>query len=208
MLRFGRPDLPLWKAIPLAALAFLLTSALLLFIPPFLSRSAFTIGGILILLGLGTVLWARYHYSLWAEFIGNFIVPVQFLAVASRAWMFALPINWVLLVPLWVVFIMASALPVLNPRFSKFLWWEQFAPQTGLGRAFMALCLALAPAAGMIGAIWGQYGSRYLGREAVWLGGAILASAVALGLAFHVSYSARTNLWKKAPSDAQSEEGA
>lgn len=201
--RFGRPDLPLWKAIPLATLAFLLFSALLLFIPPFLSRSALVVGGILILLGLSSVLWARFHYSPWAELLGNFIWPLQFMAAASRAWVFALPIDWVSLIPLWFGFILASALPVLNPRFSKFLWWEQFAPRTMIGRALMAIVLALFPAGGMIGAIWGQYGSRYLGREAVWLGGAILFTAAAFGYAFHVSYSARASLWEKATSDSQ-----
>jgi len=205
--RFGRPDWPLWKVIPVVTLVYLVFSALLLGIPPFLSRSAFVVGSTLVLLGLASVLWARYRYSRWAEVLGNFILPLQLLAAASRGWMYALPIHWALLIPLWAAFLLAAALPVMKPRLSRFLWLEQVVPQTALGQALMALCLALAPAAGMLGASWGQYGVQYLGRHIVWLGGAILFSAMAIGFAFHSSYVMVDRLWAKAASDRRAPRG-
>ncbi|MEW6569001.1 MAG: hypothetical protein AB1449_12715, partial [Chloroflexota bacterium] len=110
---------------------------------------------------------------------------------------------WEWLLPLWVAVILAALLPFIAPKLSKFLWTEQTAPRTRIGRAFMAICLAAAPTAGTLGAAWGMYGSRFLGQQPTMLGMAVLGSMAAVLWGFVASYN--VVLWKLKEKSASSQ---
>jgi len=81
------------------------------------------------------------------------------LGITSYFWGFALR-NFALITPgqaIWVglivfSFLIAHLLPVFAPSVSKFLWREQTAPETSIGKKLLGALLLLAPIAGTLGA--------------------------------------------------------
>ncbi len=197
--RKGRGSLPvhrwpLWKVVALG-LVWLPWSALPLLVPPYVPGWALVACGALFLAMFGATLWIYFRDNLWARSSLAFSgLPGVFALVASRAWLAALPITWKWLFPLWGAVIVAALLPFTAPKLSMFLWTEQTAPRTRVGRVFMAFLLAVAPTAGTLGAAWGMYGSRFLGQQPTMLGMAVLGSVMAVGCGFVASYN--VVLWR------------
>ncbi|MEW6569411.1 MAG: hypothetical protein AB1449_14850 [Chloroflexota bacterium] len=196
---------PLWKLLALAIPAFAAWSALPLIVPPHFSEWAVATCGALFVSGLGSTLWLYIcGYNPWVQAIAAFsLLPGVFTLLATRTWLYALPITWEWLLPLWVAVILAALLPFTAPKLSKFLWTEQTAPRTRVGRAFMAICLAAAPTAGTLGAAWGMYGSRFLGDQPTALGLAVLTSVTAVGFGFIASYNVVE--WRQKQESASSQ---
>ena len=193
--RLSRPKLPmhawpLWKLLALVVPVSAIWSAFPIIVPPY-AKWVLVVCGAMFVCALGSILWLYlYGYNPWAQAILGFsFLPGMFTILASRAWLVAAPINWVWLLPLWGAVLVASLLPLVAPGVSKFLWTEQTAPRTRMGRALMAFCLAVAPAAGTLGAAWGLYGSRLLGQEPTMLGIGVGASILGVGSGFIVSYN-------------------
>lgn len=181
---------PIWKVLPLMGAVSAMASAIPLLVPPY-TKWAFATSGALFIGVLGPTLWLYFFgYNLLAQAVAIYcLLPGMVGLLASRAWLYALPISWEWLLPLWVAVIVAALLPFTAPRLSEFLWREQTAPRTRIGRAFMALCLAASPTAGTLGAAWGMYGSRFLGQQPTMLGLAVLSSMAAVGCGFVASYN-------------------
>lgn len=183
-------DWPLWKLLALAVPVSAIWSAFPIIVPPH-AKWVLVVCGAMFVSALGSILWLYlYGYSPWAQAVLGFsFLPGMFTFLATRAWLVVLHINWVWLLPLWGAVLVAALVPLVAPRLSKFLWTEQTAPRTRIGRALMAFCLAAAPTAGTLGAAWGLYGSRFLGQEPTILGIAIGASILGVGSGFIVSYN-------------------
>ncbi len=194
---------PLWKVIT-AGLFWLPWSALPLLVPPYVPEWALVASSALFFALFGATLWVYFKDNLWARCVGVFTsFPGVITLMASRAWLAAVPISWEWLLPLWGAIVVAALLPFIAPKLSRFLWTEQTEPRTRLGRAFMALLLAVGPSAGTLGAAWGMYGSRFLGQEPTSLVMAVLGSVLAVGLGFVASYN--VVLWKLEEKSASSQ---
>ncbi|MEW6569025.1 MAG: hypothetical protein AB1449_12840 [Chloroflexota bacterium] len=194
---------PLWKVVA-AGLFWLLWSALPLLIPPYVPGWALVACGALFFAMFGATLWVYFRDNLWARStLGFSAFPGVFTLMTSRAWLFALPISWQWLLPLWGAVVVAALLPFTAPKLSRVLWTEQTAPRTRLGRALMALLLVVGPSAGTLGAAWGMYGSRFLGQQPTMLGMAVLGSMMAVGCGFVASYN--VVLWKLKEKSASSQ---
>ncbi|MEW6569448.1 MAG: hypothetical protein AB1449_15035 [Chloroflexota bacterium] len=180
---------PLLKVLALEIPVSALWCALPLAIPPYLSKWAIAACAALFLAILISTLVVYYNDSLWARATAGFcLLGGPITLIAARAWLVVLSARWEWLLPLVGGLVVAVVLPFIAPKLSRFLWIEQNAPRTRIGRAFMALCLALAPAAGTLGAAAGMYGSRFLGDEPTFLAIAVLSSATGIGFAFAISY--------------------
>ncbi len=183
-------DWPLWKVVVLYLPFTAVWCAFPLIVPPYVPRWAIAASASLFAVTFGSVLWLRFRDNPWGRGVLHFaMVPAMFGLVAVRAWMVALPDDreWTL-VFLGAGMAAAAVLPFVAPRLSDFLWQEQTVPRTRIGRAFFALCLAIAPSAGVMGASYGMWTHRWYGIEAAMLLGAILASIIAVGLAFVPPY--------------------
>lgn len=147
---------PLWKVVA-ASLFWVPWSGLPLLMPPYVPGWALVVCGALFLAMFGATLWIYLRDNLWARSTLVFSsFPGVLALMASRAWLAALPITWEWLLPLWVAVILAALLPFTAPKLSALLWREQTTPRTRAGRAFMAICLVVAPTAGTLGAVWGM----------------------------------------------------
>lgn len=184
---FGRPDWPLWKVIIIAPFIYGIFSLLFLIVPPVFAEYAILLALFFSLAGTVTLMWGHFSRSNWPEVLGTFIFTLQLLTFASRAWVAAIPITWVWHLPLYVVFLLAWALPLISSRFSGIVGNEINSPKTRFGRGVMALFLGLGPSAGFIGASIGIYGSRFRDGQMVWLIGAILGSFLAIVWAVHAA---------------------
>ena len=168
--------------------------AMLGVLPP-ISAAAIRLGLIFSALVVIAAMWNWWTYSWWTRFAVQALVTIQFLAIASRGWILAMGITWIWLVPVFSAYLLAWAMPVLNPRLSAILWREQMTPQTRVGRIVLGLALAIGPSAGVLGASLGMYGNRFGQASAVVAVGSALASFVAIQLAFVISYQ----LWPERP---------
>lgn len=196
---------PLWKVVAVALPLWAMTSAIPLLMPPYTPGWALVACGVLFSAMFGATLWVYVRDDLWGRAVGAFtVLPGVFTVTASRAWLAALPVTWEWLLPLWAAVVLAALLPFAAPRLSRFLWTEQTAPRTRVGRAFMAIVLAAAPSAGTLGAAWGMYGSRFLGQEPTLLGIAVLSSVMAVGCGFVASYNVVLWRLKHKPASSQS----
>ncbi len=152
---------PLWKAVPLSFLAYAIFSSLLLIIPPYFSSSGWIAAALIVLAGVIAVNWGRFGSPRFSEIAASFVFTVQWLVISIRAWAVILPPNWLWVVSLIVTFALAWGLPLINPRLSNWLWQEQMDPQTKIGRRALAIGLALAPAAGTLGASIGLFAPSF-----------------------------------------------
>jgi len=178
---------PWWKVVPLTVVVFGFFGAMLGFLPP-VSSATIRLGLLLSVPVIIAVLWSWWTYNWWARLAAVGLWTLQFLAIAMRGWSIVLGFTWLWLAPILSAYILAWAMPALNPRLSAILWGEQVAPRTRVGRTVLGLALAVGPSAGVIGASVGMFGSRFGGTDMVILAIAALSSAVAIGFAFAFAY--------------------
>jgi len=184
----------LWQVFPTLVFAAGVFGILPGLIPPF-SISAFWIGIGLAALAIPVGLWNWWTYNWWARLTILLLWTVQILLLASRGWSQLIPIIWIWLVPILGAYVVAWLLPALNPVLSGVLWREQWCPETRMGRAIMGVVLAVGPSAGVLGASFGLYGSRFGEANLVYLALATLGSMAAIGIAFANAYV----LWPERP---------
>jgi hypothetical protein len=117
------------------------------------------------------------------------------LGLTIRAWNAVIPALGLWITLLVGLYVLAWALPAIEPKISALLFREQFAPETRLGRGCLALALAVGGAAAGTGATLGMYGSRYGQENLVFLAiGALLTFGV---LAW--SQAVAHDMWPKRP---------
>lgn len=190
-------DWPWWKVIGLLVFLFGVLTGLLTLVP-YYSSVALAIGIGLSVAGTIPVVWLRIWRTpnWWMEVAYAVVWPLFFLGLGARLLAAIIPVIWVWLIPLLAAYLLAWALPALNPALSALLWREQTAPQTRLGRGCLILMLPLAPVAGTIGASVGMFGSRFFeDRAPIYLIMGMLGSIVAIGMAFAFAYQ----YWPKRP---------
>ncbi len=136
-----------------------------------------------------------WSYNWWSRISLVAVWSLLILATAARAWFLLIGITWVWLLPILLAYLLAWAMPAINPRVSAILWREQTTPQTRVGRIVLVIALAIGPSAGVIGASLGMFGSRFGETESVILAIAVLMTAVAIGFAFAFGYQ----LWPERP---------
>ncbi|MGH2621927.1 MAG: hypothetical protein ACRDHG_15350 [Anaerolineales bacterium] len=183
-----------WQMLALSAVGFGFLGATFGFFPP-ISISVIRLGLLSSVPVIIAAMWSWWTYSWWARLSVQALVTLQFLAIAARCWTLVIGISWVWLVPILSAYLLAWALPALNPRLSAILWREQWTPQTRVGRALLGLALAIGPSAGVLGASFGMFGNRFGETSIVVAVMAALSSSVAIGFAFAISYQ----LWPERP---------
>jgi hypothetical protein len=155
-----------------------------------------------IALALGIVLWLStitHRFSkknTWWSWLTHYFVSITFIPVligiTSLNLVYASFPSWKWIVPLGAMYVIAAILPFINEKLSEILHTEIFAPRTCLGRIFQISILALAPAAGSLGA--------HLSGAAQRVGGVMGYSV--LGLIFHFFF-----VWGTASMAHQSWDG-
>ncbi|MFV2045675.1 MAG: hypothetical protein ACC700_20905 [Anaerolineales bacterium] len=183
-----------WQVLALSLVVFGVWGALFGFLPP-VSIATIRLGLLFSVPVIIAAMWSWWTYNWWARLATPGLWTILILAIAARAWMLVMGVTWIWLVPILSAYLLAWAMPALNPRASAILWREQMTPQTRVGRVIMGLTLAIGPSAGVIGASVGIFGSRFSETESVILVMAVLASAVAIGFAFAISFQ----FWPERP---------
>ncbi|MCP4139228.1 MAG: hypothetical protein GY755_02865 [Chloroflexi bacterium] len=89
-------------------------------------------------------------------------------------------LSWNLLRWFSLSILIVVTLPFINKRLSEFLYREQVAPQTIIGRMIIIVSLAIAPFAGVIGASFGSLG----GNQGIFAVAGFLMSFATLGGVF------------------------
>jgi len=183
-----------WKMLALLAFAFGLPGAMLGFFPP-VSFPLIRLGLLFSVPGIFATMLYWWNFSWWARLAGAALWTLEIFAIAIRGWILVMGTTWIWVVPISSAYVLAWALPALNPRLSKILWREQWTPQTRLGRALLGLALAIGPSAGVLGASLGLFGGRFGETATVVAVGAALASFAAISIAFALSYQ----IWPERP---------
>ncbi len=192
--RHGLAHWAWWQVLALTVFVSGFLGAMLGFFPP-VSLPAMRIGLLLAVPTTIAALWNWWTYHWWARLVAQGLLTVQILAIAMRGWMLVLGVTWIWLVPILSAYLLAWAMPALNPRFAAILWREQWTPETQVGKAVLALALVIGPSAGVLGAAFGMFGGRAGEINAVIAVGAALSSMGAIGFAFAVAYQ----LWPERP---------
>ena len=182
---------PLLKAVGAGLLLYLPLSAFLLVIPPVFAGSALALASAQIVVGVVGINWGRWGSPRLSENIASFVFTVQFLTIGLRAWFAAASVSWLAAFVVIGIYLLAWMLPSILPGVSAWLWREQVAPRTKVGRRLLGLCLTLLPTAGVLGAGTGLVLSRAGGPAAGWLVVAVLSIAVAAGWAQTTSHQLR-----------------
>ncbi len=185
---------PLWKVLLASLVGFGVLGLLPGLMPP-ISIPTIRLGLLWLVATTAVCVWAWATYNWWARVATAALLSIQWLVIAARSWLLVVASPWMLLVPVLLAYLLAWALPALDPRLSVILWREQTAPQTRIGRALLVLALAVGPSAGVIGASLGMFGSRFGESESVLLAMVVLSSAVGFGFAFAASYQ----IWPERP---------
>lgn len=192
-----------WQAAGMGLLAFGGFGLLLTFLPEFAPAAA-AAGLALALAGTLAGLWNWQTFSWGARLATASVLALELLLIGIRAWA-ALDTSWWLWLPTLLVVVLAAwALPVVRPRLSAVLWREQVAPRTRAGRGCLALALAVAPIAGVLGGGLGMYGSRFGQTDLVWLALGTLGTMSAVGISFSTAHQ----LWPERPWASKSEQAA
>lgn len=183
-----------WKVLTLAILVFGAFGALPGFLPP-VSISAMRLGWALAIPAVLAALWSWWNFSWWARLAGAALWSLQILVTGARAWTLLIGITWIWLVPIVSAYLLAWAMPAMQPLVSRSLWREQWTPQTRMGKTILRLALAIGPSAGVLGAALGMSGSRFGETNSLILVVAALCSAVAIQFAFAFAYQ----FWPERP---------
>jgi hypothetical protein len=190
--RHPNADWPWWKITGVALFSFGVFGIIMISIPP-LSLPVILLGTTLPLLATITAVWDWKEHNWFSQFCLVSLFSFQLLAIGIHAWLYVLPIIWVY--PLVGAYLLAWVLPALNPIFSKFLWQEQTAPQTRLGRIVLGLVVSLAPVSGALGASIGMFKSRFDGPTGVYL----VIGPLFLVLSTAFSFTFAYQLWPHRP---------
>jgi len=185
---------PLWRVGGLAVLVFGGMSLGLAFVPDYSPAAT----AAAVVMGPGTVIaaiWGARTKSWWSQIAYMALWMLFFLGFGIRMWAAVIPASW-LWAPLVVGgYLLAWALPAVQPRLSAILLREQLAPQTRFGQGCMRWSLALLLGAGASG-YWVYEVSRRAGHfDLAWLAGGGLSIAVAIGWSQAVSHQ----LWPRRP---------
>lgn len=183
-----------WQVLAASSIVAGSFGAMLGVFPP-ISAAAIRLGLIFSVPVIIAAMWNWWTYNWWARLAVQALVTLQFLAIAARGWTLAIGVTWIWLIPVVSAYLLAWAMPALNPRTSAMLWREQWTPQTRVGRVLLGLALAIGPSAGVLGASLGMFGGRIGETGAVVAVGSALASFVAIQLAFVISFQ----LWPERP---------
>lgn len=184
-----------WKLALITYLAFGPFAALATLIPNY-SLAALIIAISLSTIGAaGAVLVGRKRRRLGHIAFGNAYF-LLFLTIGARAWYMIVGNNylWALWTTLLVAaYILAWALPSLNPRLSALLWKEQYTPKTRVGKTVLSISAKILPIASTGGALFGMYATRAGHDNSVILFIAIASCLVSIGLAQIASH----NFWRE-----------
>ena len=179
---------PLWKAVGAAILLYLPFCVILLVIPPAMSTLALLIALSLLVSGSVALIWGRWGDPRTSEVAASFILTLALLAIGLRAWLAWATISWLWICVIVAFFLLAWATPAIAPGLSEWLWREQVAPETRLGRKFLAVSVWMLPAVGVIGATAGLLLARSGEVSLGWFLAAILATASAIAWAQSTSH--------------------
>ncbi|MEW6569432.1 MAG: hypothetical protein AB1449_14955 [Chloroflexota bacterium] len=171
-------------------------------VPPTFSPPGVRLG---LLLGgacLVVYIWNWVAYNWWSRISEGAAFSLILLGMGARGLAFALPDPGVWAPPLVAGYLLAWALPALAPRLSHFLYWEQFAPHTRVGRGCLAISLAVGGSAGALGASIGMFSSRFDEASVVAFLMGILGSLLSIVLAFATSWE----LWPSRPWASKEQE--
>jgi MFS family permease len=152
----------LWKLILVSAVFFGIWTSLPTLYPNY-SPAALIIGIFLTIVGTaGAVLVGRGRRRLGQIAVANALF-LLILTLGARAWLLLVGNVWTWAI--WITFLLAAyilawALPALNPKFSAFLWKEQYTPETRFGQAVLSISARVLPIAAAGGALIGMYGTR------------------------------------------------
>lgn len=174
-----------WKITGAGLIGFGLFGFIIAFMPP-RSMIMQVLGITSIVFAVVIGIWNWKVYSCASRITLGALWSAQMLTIGIISWTQVYPPLWVY--PMVIAYIFAWTLPAFDPSFSKFLWREQTAPQTRLGRILLGLALSLAPIAGAVGAGVGMFGSRFDGTSRIYLISGPLFLVVAIGMAFSFAY--------------------
>jgi hypothetical protein len=136
---------------------------------------------------VGTILVGRKLKRLGQLLFSNAFF-LLFLLLGSRAWLKIVSNIYVWEIWMAVVmlaYLLAWALPRINPKITAKLWKEQYSPETKSGRALLKIFAVFLPIAGAGGAFIGIY-SQNENPGLLFIG--IAACLVSIGLAQVTSY--------------------
>ncbi len=192
-------DWAMWKVVAVSAFAYVSFGGLFyasLFLPPRSdSLGLILMTGLIALAGVGLSVWRRLTGSWWASVGVAIALTVLFLAIGIRFWSILIrgTAYWIIVGVTVTAYIGAWGLPVLSPALSRFLWREQTAPVTRVGRAILRWCLALGlGGAGIVGAASGTTMVRTGAASAAY---AFIAVGMCLATVF-LSQSLAYGLWQ------------
>lgn len=194
----------LWKLILVPFVVLGIWASMSIFIPYF-SPLAFFIGLLLTIAGVvGFILVSRGKRRMGQILFGNAIFLIM-LVIAARAWL--LIVGNVALWALWMTlllgaYLLAWALPSLNPKLSALLWREQYNPETNVGKAVLGISAKFLPIASTSGVLFGMYATRDGHDNLVLLFVGIAFSLLSIGLAQVASH----NFWQEDQKRKQQEE--
>jgi len=185
----------LWKVVLFPFVVFGIWASLSIFIPYF-TPLAFFIGLLLTIAGVaGFILASRGQRRKGQIFFTQAFFLILFVT-AARAWLVIIGnvALWVLWMTLLLgIYILAWALPSLDPKLSAFLWREQYAPETKVGKAVLRVSAKFFPIAGASGALFGMYATRDGQDDLVALIMGMIFSLLSIGLSQVASHT----FWKE-----------
>ena len=185
----------LWKVVLFPFVVFGIWASLSIFIPYF-TPLAFFIGLLLTIAGVaGFILASRGQRRKGQIFLYHAFFLIM-LVIAARAWLVI--IGNVALWALWMtlllgIYILAWALPSLDPKLSALLWREQYTPETKVGKAVLRFSAKFLPIAGASGALFGMYATRDGQDDLVALIMGMIFSLLSIGLSQVASHT----FWKE-----------
>jgi hypothetical protein len=136
--------------------------------------------GTQIALGVIAANWGRWGSPRWSEWAASFIFIAQFVTIGLRAWGAATSVPWLAATAIVGLFLAAWTLPLIFPGFSSWLWREQVAPQSKVGRIVLGLSLAILPTIGVVAAGAGTLLSAAGQTDTGWMIVAVLAFIASL----------------------------
>jgi len=185
----------LWKVVLFPFVVFGIWASLMILYPNY-SPLSFLIGVLLMITGVaGFILARRGQRRKGQIFFAHSFFLILFVT-AARAWLVI--IGNVVLWALWMtlllgIYLLAWALPSLDPKLSALLWREQYSPETKVGKAVLRFSAKFFPIAGASGALFGMYATRDGQDDLVALILGMIFSLLSIGLSQVTSHT----FWKE-----------
>ncbi|MBS3772505.1 MAG: hypothetical protein KGY69_19795 [Bacteroidales bacterium] len=192
-----------WKLVVVFLGGFGIFGVLLGLLPNF-SLEALIIGILFNVLITGMGLWSWKSSNLTPKVLLLILFTFQLLGVGIRFWITIYKgfLPWFPILALG--YLLAWFIPIIMPELSEFLWTEQTAPKTKVGKILLSVFLSLAPIAGVLGASGGMYSSRSGSNRLTDIGIASLFSMVAIGLSFIFAHQFMTH-YRESSSETSEE---